>query len=405
MDQTAKPKLLRKINRGLILKQIRNRQLITKTILCKLTNLSAPTVNDIVNSLVKKGLIIEVGRGNSTAEGGKRPLLLKFNPDAFYLVGVMIGLSKIRCGITNLAGTIIFEDIINTNKDSGPGKIIYNLINEIKTVIKKSGIDNKKILGIGIGVPGVADFETGVVEVLPLFKNWQNIPLKEYIEKEFGVLVVIDNENRMRAVGEKWFGIAKNVKNFITLITGDGIGGGVVINNEVIRGFNHICGEIGHMKIIDDGPICSCGSRGCFENLLNTKRFNQYIDDFISKKDYINSELLKKRKDNQDNQNTFEELFDFYKKGDALAVEVVNKIIYWFAKGISNLICTYDPELIVIHGKYLNLDRSFFKKVEEAAVKDIFPKLNKVIKIKKSVIGHDIGIVGSSSLVLEIADI
>lgn len=399
MDLVGKPKLIRKINRNIILKFIRAEQVITKSRLYELTNLSKQTINNIVSSLIKKGLVIEAGYGKSTDEGGKKPLLVKFNPNAYYLVGAMIGLNRIKCGITNLNGEILIEKNIKTQRKSSPENMIKRLIKLVNTIINKSNINRNKLLGIGIGMPGVVNFDTGVVNILPLFYKWEKVPLRKILEKEFKMPIIIDNENRMRAVGEKWFGIAKGIKNFITIITGDGIGVGVVINNEVVRGRNFICGEIGHMKLNVEEPECVCGSRGCFETLINISSINQSVKEITSKDNYESSPLFKIYKKN--NRISFHELFDNFNKGDKLAGFIVEKMIFWFGMGLSNLVCAYDPEIIIIHGEYLSLNDIFFEKLKEVVYRNVFPKMTKVINIRKSKIGKDIGIMGSSSIVLD----
>jgi len=402
MDLIGKPRLIRKINTKLILKHIRNEKITTKSELYKLTNLSRQTVNNIIASLIKKNLVIKSGYSDSTKEGGKRPLLLKFNSNAYFLIGTMIGLHKIRCGVTDLSGNIINEKYIKTQKDSGAENIINRLTSLISKTINDSNICRNKILGIGIGMPGIVDFRKGLVKVLPLFAGLENVPLKKILEKEFNIPVIIDNENRMRAIGEKWFGLGKNVHNFIAIITGDGIGAGIIIKNEIVRGINFICGEIGHLKLKLDGPVCACGGRGCFETLINTKRINELFKKIVRNGNYKDSPLLKVYE--QNGKISFQDLFLNYNKRDKFSELVMEEIIYWFGVGISNLICSYDPEIIIIHGKYLALNERFFKKVEEVAHKNIFPKIKKKIKIKKSKIGRDIGVIGSASMVLDTID-
>lgn len=238
---------------------------------------------------------------------------------------------------------------------------------------------------------------------MPLFNNWYNIPLKDIIEKEFKIPVILDNENRMRAIGEKWFGLAKNVKNFITIITGDGIGACVVIGDNVIRGKNNICGEIGHMKLKLDGPLCACGAKGCFESLINTERFNEFLKENVNNHSYGESLLLDTYKKN--GRVSHEEVFRYYNKKDKLAEKIVENIIYWFGIGISNLICCYDPELIILHGIYIELNDHFFNSLNNIIDQNIFPKIKKDIKIVKTEIGKEIGIIGAASIILDNYDL
>lgn len=403
MELIGKPKLIRKINRKLILKYIRSKKILTKAELYELTNLSKQTINNIITGLLKKNLVIKAGYGNSTKEGGKKPLLLKFNSRAHFLIGVMIGLNRIRCGITDLNGEIIKEEYIKTLKDSGSKNIIKNITTLINKLIQDSKIDRNLILGIGIGVPGIANINNGLVEMLPLFKGWENIYLGKIIENKFNIKVVVDNENRMNAMGEKWFGLAKNKNNSVVIITGDGIGGGIIINGEVLRGNNFFSGEIGHMKLSLDGPLCNCGSSGCFETLINTKSINNYFKEIIRNNSFEESKLFKIFKEK--GEISLNQLFINYNNKDKIAELIMEKLIKWFALGISNLVCLYDPEIIIIHGEYTVLNKIFFNKLNELINLYVFPKLRKKITIKKTNLGPDIGIVGAISMVLDIIDL
>ncbi|MHB8277798.1 MAG: ROK family transcriptional regulator [Candidatus Humimicrobiaceae bacterium] len=406
MNLIGKPELVRKINRQLVLKYIRQEQVLTKTDLYELTGLSKVTINEIVDLLLKKGLVIKSGYGNSGKEGGKKPLLIKFNPSAYYTVGVLIGEHKIRCGITDLNGKIIHENYINTEIQKGPEDVIKRLIKLLNETINSNIYEKKKLLGIGIGLPGIIDFDNGIIRIFTRFHEWKDIPLREIVQNEFDVPVALDNEVSVRALGEKWFGIAKDIDNFIVIMTtNEGIGCGVIINREIFRGKNFLSGEIGHMILDCNIDLNNNNENVNFEHLVSEKNINNIIKENILRFDTSDSEIFKVYKNN--NYISLEDLFYILNKNqdEDFSKFILKKIIILFAIGIANTICVFDPNLIIIQGKFTLLGDFFFEEVRKFINKNIFQDIEKEINIQKSTKSKEMGIVGAASMILDIIPI
>jgi predicted NBD/HSP70 family sugar kinase len=400
MHRVGKPKLIREINRKLVLKFLREEHSTTKSKLSHHTSISKQTINNIITSLINDGLVVEAGYGNSTEEGGKKPVILKFNPTSNYLIGSMIGLKKTRAILTDLSANIVAEKSMDTIPQSGHENIIKKMLEMFNELIEETGINKNKLYGIGIGVPGIVDFKKGVVRTLPHVTDWDNIPLGKIIKDEIGVEVFINNENRMRAFGEKWFGLAKNVSNFVTICTGPGIGAGVFINDDIIMGSNLLAGEIGHLKLAVDGPLCACGNRGCFEAFAGTTRITQLAQENYNKNIYKDQPLARSLKEDF-REISADEFFIFLSEGDKLANFIMNEIAYWFGIGISAVVSICDPEMVIIHGEYVKAPESFLGRVKETAQKNLLPNISKNVVIKYSDLGKMAGLVGSVSAVLE----
>lgn len=395
----GKPKLIRKINRKLVLRSIRENKIISKKELYKLTGLSKPTINHIVSSLIQKNLVLEAGYGESTEEGGRKPLLLKFNYSAYFLIGILVGEKKIRCAVTNLKGDFLLEITIDAKMQKGHKDVIERIIKLLKDIIKKSDINQNKFLGIGIGLPGIVDFNNGIVKTLTRFPKWKNVPLKKIIQKEFNIPVIIDHKGNVRALGDKWFGLGKKENNFISIMTTDnGIGSGVVINKEIYRGKNFLCGEIGHMLL---GTNSSSQN---FENVLSKENISKLVSNSVYENG-IKSSFFNKYKKNK--AIPLKVLFNYLNgnKENEFSKIIIDKIAQLFAIGISNIICIFDIDIIIIHGKFALLDDYFYEKIEEIISKIIFPNIEKEIKIKRSLFNKQMGLKGAASVVLDVIDI
>jgi len=394
----GKPKLIRKINRALVIKIIRDKGLVTTRELSNLTGLSRRTINLIISSLKNKDIVLENGLGESTKEGGKKPVIYKFNSDALYTIGISIREKNISIGISNLKGNLTFINSIDVDWKNGYKQIINDIIKLIKNVMKESKIDHSRYLGIGIGLPGLVDFKKKTIKILSRHDDWKNIPLAEIIEKELNIQVEIENENYVRALGEKWFGIARKINNFVTIMTTDyGIGCGVIINNKLLRSNNSLCGEVGHSKFVYISDDAS--KLVDIEYILSGKFANKIINDNKNHKSFKKSPLL----DGYSNDPgvSLQDLFENYNKNDAFSKMIMDEISNYFIQLLTIIICTYDPDLIIIHGKYSLLNDGYFKNITCRLEEMIFPGMKKKITIKKSLHSKEALILGAVGMILD----
>jgi len=395
-----KPKHIRTLNTKSIIHIIREKTLVTKSDIARRINISQQAINNIVKELVKKDLVLEVGLGESTEEGGKRPVLLKFNENAGYIIGSMMGPKKIKAILTNYNTNIMIEKSIKNNIKSSHEKIISNMIGMFEEIIKEAAIEKNKVLGIGIGVPGIVDEENGVICLLPYMSHWENIKIAEIIKERMGINVYVSNENRVRSYGEKMFGLAKKLNNFAVILTGYGIGGGFFLHNQCVTGENLFAGEFGHIKLCPDGPKCVCGNNGCLNALINTVRINELIKENMNLSEYKDSILVKKYKDNNFKVEPVT-LFECFNDNDNLSIKIVDEISYWLGIAVSIITAVIDPELIIISGEYIRGGDVFKEKIIKIAEKNILPSVKKDINIKYSELGRKAGLVGSVGMVLD----
>ena len=376
----GKPKLMRKINRELLLGILRDKQYVTNSDLTRRTGLSRRTVNLIISSLKEIGIVSEAGYGDSTSEGGKKPVIYQFIPDSLYAIGCMIRDIKAFIGICNLNGEILFRDEIIIDWNRGRDHVTGQVMKLIKDIIDKANINPSKFMGIGIGLPGIIDSENGTIKTLTRHEGWEDYGLAHVLQKDLNMPVEIKNENHIRILGEKWFGLAKDYKNFVTVITtNDGIGAGVVLNNKLMSSKNCLLGEVGHIKIIENGT--SFNKLMNFEYYLGLKHVNQIIQDNIKHKSYSVSPI---RRLTGSGEVSFEDLFDFYNSGDEFSRFIVGKITIYLTSLIETIVCTYDPELIIIQGKYSSLEDDYFKNIADIIKKSVYPKVDKDIVIKRT---------------------
>ncbi|WP_214891705.1 ROK family transcriptional regulator [Exiguobacterium sp. s142] len=251
-------KWMRTYNRSLILRLIRLHQPVSRVELAKATNLTKPTISNIVNELKEEGLVNERELGVSS--GGRRPIMLELAASDRFVIGIDATQRKLHGVVTNIHGELLDEawhdERFDTNEE---------FIDAIVTLyIQLAGKTSGDVIGLGVSVHGMVEAGAGVVLFAPRF-HLHDIPLKRELEARLKQHVFVENDVRTLALGELYFGEAIGIDEFFYVYAGYGIGGAYVHGGELIDGEHHIAGEIGHMRIMLDGPICSCGNRGCLE--------------------------------------------------------------------------------------------------------------------------------------------
>lgn len=389
----ARKNLIKEINKTAILKVIRERENVSRADIAKITGLNKATVTNNINTLIKENIVIEKGAGDS--KGGRKPILLELNKNAFYAIGVDMGIKEVRAAIVNLNGEII-------DKIEYPYEMFDedSIINSVKNVIDKL-YDNKDlrdlILGIGIGVHGIVNPFEGISLYAPKF-NWENINIKNIIENQFNLPVFIDNDVRTMALGEKWFGAAKTAKDFVFINVGSGIGAAIFINGQIYRGKYFGAGEIGHISIVENGPKCSCGNFGCLEVMASGSALEKrVISDINLGKESIILNLV-----NDDlSKITGEVIYKAAILNDKLAIDALYDVGSYLGCAVSNLINILNPEMIIIGGGVSLSGDYLLKPLCSIAYKKSMKSLSDKTIILSSSLKENCGIIGAATLVLD----
>ncbi len=313
-----------------------------------------------------------------------------------YYIGVDLGGTNVKIGIVNKDGKILRNISIKTKKDVTPQLFIKDISNSIKKLISDFGISTKNIGHIGIGVPGLCDNEAGVV-LKAVNINFLNVNLREEMKKYFDIPVYLENDANCAALAEAKFGVSKGYKNSITITLGTGIGGGIIIDNKIYKGFNCASAELGHMSIDIKGNLCNCGRRGCFETYASATALKyQAINVVKNNKDTIIYNMV-----NGDiNKIEARLVFNCAKKNDKVAVQIVDKYMSYLSCGIENLINILQPDIIAIGGGISNAGEYFLEKIRGLIKNshEMAKDLDKRTKIELAKLGNDAGIIGAAFL-------
>jgi glucokinase-like ROK family protein len=254
---------------------------IARARLTEISGLNKSTIGSLLAQLQDWGFVREAG--TSSVGPGRPGVMIDINPDAGRLIGVEIGVDFISAVLTDLKAGIIWRRKIDTN-GSGPAgafdqaQVLEQTERLLQEAIDQARASGLRLLGIGVGVPGLVDHATGTLLFAPNL-GWSNVPLRDMWQR-FGVPIIVENEANAAALGEHMLGVARRVDNFIYLSAGVGLGGGIVIGGKLYGGVGGYAGEIGHMTLVPDGPQCNCGNRGCWETLVGPTAIIERVKQF-----------------------------------------------------------------------------------------------------------------------------
>lgn len=375
-----------------ILRNVYYKDCLSLTELSKLTSKSLPVITSAVNELVNDGFIIEYGLAPST--GGRRPAVFLFNKDRpKYIVAVAMDQLVTRVAIFDLLKACVcpaeqldlnpFEDADGLSK----------LITFINRFVEKSGLPKEKILGVGVGMPGFVNSEKGINES---FFYTERISLKDYLRKEIGLPVFIDNDSSLIALTELRFGAGTDCKELLVVNVGWGTGLGMIINGRLFRGHNGYAGEFSHIPLSNSNNLCSCGKRGCLE--VETSLLAMVEKAKAAVESGAESVLKSLFEDHA--KLAGDQFLEAARRGDPLALSILSESAYLLGKGISTLIHIMNPEKIVLSGRGAVAGKMFLPAIQQAVNEFCIQKIAEQTTIVVSELGSEAELLGAANLVV-----
>ena len=386
--------VMKTLNATTVLRIIQEHEPISRKELADLTGLTSSSITNIVNRLIKKKYLEEVGLGDSS--GGRKPILLQLNPDAMYIIGIELNVDSIVGIITNFRAKKVKMITIPTNQKEGEESVLRRMVKVINQLISSTGIPKEKIFGIGVAAPGPYDHTKGVLLSPPNFPGWINVNIRDFIQEAVELPVYLEKETVAAALAEYMFGGAKGVKNlFVINSMVIGLGGGAIIDGKIFHGFSDGASDVGHMIIDIEGPKCTCGSYGCLEALASGLYMRNMAVSEVKRG--ANSILTDIHDDIE--EICVEDIVCYFNKGDKLCKYIIEKTARHLGIGIANIISMYSPEMIVIGGYLTTLCPEYVEKAVEFARSKQYPNFNKDIMIVPTTFGNEMAVIGAVSVV------
>ena len=310
-------------------------------------------------------------------------------------VGVDVGGTNITAALIEATGTIVARHRNRTPRTGKPKDAVAAILKTIDELLAEASVKSKDLVAIGLGVPGIVDTEAGRVVLTPNM-NLSNLKMVEPLEKEFGVRTILGNDVDLGTLGEKWLGAARNARSAVGIFVGTGIGGGVIVDGKLLRGARLAGGEIGHIVMEMDGPLCGCGNRGCLEALASRSAIERDIRDAVAAgRESAITELL----DGDLALIKSGALKRALKMDDPLVTEVLakaSKILGYACLTVRHLL---DPDVIVLGGGVIEACGDFIVPIVQRIVAaDALPGACDGGHVVRSELGDDAGVLGAVAL-------
>lgn len=334
--------LIKKINTSIVLEAVLKNAPLSRAQISELTGLNKATVSNLVQDLIDSDLIIEIGPGESS--GGRKPVMLLFNGQAGYAVGIDLGVNYIRGVLSDLEGNVVAE-LQRSLKKHQLEFTLKELVQCIEELIGKAPVSPYGIVGIGIGVPGIVDDQGSILFAPNL--EWRHVELQQMLEEQFQLPVTIDNEANAGAQGEQKYGIGRGIAHQIYVSVGIGIGTGIILNKELYKGATGFSGELGHLSIEYSGKPCRCGNEGCWELYASENALLEQATPL--------------------GFDSLEDLLGAAEAGNEEVRALFYKIGEYMGAGISNIVNVFNPDVVII-GNRMSRAKAWLEEAVQSSV-------------------------------------
>jgi len=314
------------------------------------------------------------------------------------VLGIDIGGSKILTAVVDSQGEMLSSDESITHAIKGSEAVIQSILDSAHRALEQAGATISEICAIGVGAPGISNPEAGILFTSPNLPGWRDVPLRDIMQEKLGKKTFLTNDANAAALGEFYFGAARGTRNFIYITLSTGIGGGIIIDGKIYTGAIGAAGEVGHMTIDDNGPICNCGNKGCWEALASGTALSREAK--LRIKEGVRTSILKYAEGDVE-KVTAQVIHSAAEQGDNLAKELIAQTGYYVGVGLANLINIFNPELIIIGGGLSNIGDMLLQPALKTAGERAYKEAFQAVRFASAELGRNSGVIGAAAFALQ----
>jgi predicted NBD/HSP70 family sugar kinase len=343
------PQLLRRLNSAHVLNAIRTNGPISRSALARTIGLSKPTVNEVVEKLLRDGTIVE-----STANGadgpprpGRRARLLRFRAELGYVLGIDIGADKVLVLVADLNGNVVASERrrISSRERCDSKALLSRVRAAVAAALRQAQVSRARLEAVGVGTPGVVDPATGRLALAPQLGGWEGLPLAQRLQRSFVCPVLVENEVHLSVLAERWRGAAQGIEDALVVQAGYGIGGGLLIGGRLYRGANGAAGEIGYLPFTGDDAMRN--GLGAFEHACGGSAYARHGRDAATR--HEGRRLLELASGDPDAVDA-KIIFGAAAEGDGAARRIVDELVGRLAEGVAAASIVLNPETVILGG-------------------------------------------------------
>ena len=310
------------------------------------------------------------------------------------VVGVDLGGTKIFSLVATAEGQVLGEDRRPTQAEEGRDAVIGRLVDFVRRGLGEANVTTGELAGVGISTPGPCDPERGIVTGPPNLPGWRDVPLTQLVSDAMGVPVLLENDAAAAAYGELHFGAGQGCRHLVYVTLGTGIGGGIIIDGRIYGGASGAAGELGHLVIVEDGPPCGCGNRGCVEALASGLAIAREATAAVrGGRSPMLAELA------GDAPPTAELVHQAAMRGDDVSREIIERAGRYLGLGLVGLLNCFNPEALILGGGLLGLGDLYLGPAVRIAREGAFDQVVADVRITEAKLGGRAGALGAAALI------
>ncbi len=369
---------------------------ISRAELAQRMDLSRAAMTAIVNDLLESGIVRESESRNK--QNGRPPIILEINPARGYVAGIDMGASHLSVILTDFSAQVIDEVEVPFNIAGSPEACLGQANGLLMELLKKHELAASSLGAIGLGVPGPIASEAGMVFAPPIMPGWDGYPIQASLEEKWNLPVSLNNDAELGAIGEWAYGAGRG-ENFLAYIkVGTGIGSGILLNGQVYRGATGSAGEIGHLTIEENGPLCECGNAGCLEALAGGRAIARQAREAIRKG---NRTLLASLGPVE--ELTARDVASAARRGDLAAQQIISRAGNYLGIAIAGLVNLFNPRTIVVGGGVAQVGDLLLQPIRDAVARRSLQASARTVKINTAILRRRSSAMGAVVQALSIA--
>ncbi|MEW6357105.1 MAG: ROK family protein [Planctomycetota bacterium] len=309
------------------------------------------------------------------------------------VIGIDLGGTNIKAGVVDLKGKVVRSGSIPSEVEKGREAVAKNICRAAEKVMKQAGVKLRNVRGVGLGVPGTLDLKAGVILFSPNLPCLNEAPIRDLVSERLGAPVVLENDANAAAWGEKWAGVGRGVHSLVMFTLGTGIGGGIIIDDEIVHGANDVAAELGHQILIWDGDKCACGNIGCVERYASCPGMVRRMKAAIARGEPSKLE------------GDFEaaDITKAARKGDRTARRIVEETGRMLGTVATNMMHILNPEMVIFAGGMTAAGDLLLNPIRDEVERRAFAASKKGCRIVFAELGGDAGLIGAAGCALKAA--
>jgi glucokinase-like ROK family protein len=357
--------------------------------------LTRAAVSLIVNELLKSGVVQEAEI--RSVPSGRPPVMLEINSNRGLVGAIDMGATHMSIAVADFTARILQEADFKIDIKSGPKVCLEEANKNLLKMLESQGLSLSDLSAVGIGVPGPVNTEAGIVVAPPIMPGWDHYPIRATLEKMWGCPVTLNNDSELGALGEWAYGAGRGEKNIAYIKVGSGIGAGLILNQQIYGGTTGAAGEIGHLTIEENGPLCNCGNHGCLEAFAGGHAIAKQGQLLVeSGRRTLLSELPIEK-------ITAYEVAEAARRGDLPAQEILRRAGTFIGIAIAGLINLFNPSIVIIGGGVAQVGDVLTTPIRQAVRERAMHASERSVRITTGMLGHRSLLIGAIVQAINVA--